>query len=303
MIIKADGVTDDLPAVKEWIKTGGGILPAGIIRVTDSIVLGGIVLKDYTNPDTTTLDIPQYNAARWEKPVPIIGNPQGTVIWLDNSDKSKPVIAYNALGWKTNVISGKIADLTLRGVGIGITTAYTQHLRLYNIIFEGFDNGLVLNNGYFVDAANLRFNKCNRAEYDIRSHMSVFKNTVLRDCKKGFEIHSNQVSLNGYNAQNCEVGLHIAGSNNQIERCVLENIRPSDAQLVVGDKTGAVISGNVFTTLTISSPYQVGIRWEKTAGTMSLDGGSIRSVTFDIIGTPEVYVKNLIGSLPASVIK
>jgi len=299
--IKADGKTDDLAALQEFAKTGG-ILPPGRIVISNTLEIGKIFLKDYTNPEPTAIDPVPYQNAKFTRPVVIEGNPMGTTIVLINPDTTLPVIAYNAQGLQYDNRSGEIKNLTLIGNGVGISSAYTQRLRITNVNFKGFKTGLLLNNCYYLNAQNLYFEKCNRAEYDTRSHNNTFINIAVYDCNKGFEVRSNKVGIYGYTAMRCYTGLHIAGSVNTIDRVVLETNKPT-AQLIIGDTAGVKINGNTFINLTISAPNMKAIRFEKTCGFLSILGGQIQSTNFEIIGMPQVEVKNLIGALPKEIVK
>lgn len=309
-MIKADGKTDDLAALKEWAKGGGGVLPVApysTIRITDTLALPKLVSKNMYVPDGS-LDADAFQFAKSAPAITIDLN--RTTIWLDNPDKTKPVIAYNALGRINNNTglpydnnSGCIKNGTLRGVGIGISTAYTGFLRIENINFQNFKTGLVLNNASNLIGINLKFSNCERAEFDIRSHSSSFRNIVVEYCKKGFEIRSNNMIIEGYSAINCNIGLHVAAGNNKISGVVLETTREGEAQLLIGDSTGAKVDGNVFEALTISAPNLRAIKWLKTAGMMSINGGGAQSTLFEVVGQPTVWVMNFLGNLPSTITK
>ena len=298
--IKADGKTDDLAALQAWAKAGGKTpLPETKIRITDSWVVGGDVLSyDNLFKKEYNLKLTEYQSAKYAKAIAI----KNAVIWLDNPDTTKAVIIYNAQGLLDDNNAGLIENVTLIGKGIGIYSAYTKGLRLHNINSKGFKNGLILNNAYFFDCQNLRFENCDRAEYDIRSHRGNFSNITVAGCKKGFEIRSNQIIVNGYYASQCNTGLHVAAGNNELRSVYLETLK-TDGQLLIGDNTGAKVDGNVFTTLTISAPGMVGIKWLPTAGSMSIDGGEAQSQLFEVKGSPAVFIKNFKGTLPKEIIK
>ena len=226
--IKADGITDDLPALKAWARAGGKTpLPETKIRITDSWVVGGDVLSyDNLFKKEYNLKLTEYQSAKYAKAIAI----KNAVIWLDNPDTTKAVIIYNAQGLLDDNNAGLIENVTLIGKGIGIYSAYTKGLRLHNINFKGFKNGLILNNAYFFDCQNLRFENCDRAEYDIRSHRGNFSNITVAGCKKGFEIRSNQIIVNGYYASQCNTGLHVAAGNNELRSVYLETLK-TDGQI------------------------------------------------------------------------
>jgi hypothetical protein len=226
-------------------------LPETKIRITDSWVIGGDVLsydnlfkKDYN------LNLLEYQSAKYTKAVPV----KNAIIWIDNPDKTKPVIIYTAQGLNTFKKRGTISNLTLKGSGIGILAAYTKKLFLDTVEFTGFENGLVLNNANFTTGKDLHFENCKRAEFDIRSHNSQFYNTTLALCEKGFEVRSNHIGIDGYYANLCGIGLHIASANNVIKRCYLEG-KSTKPQLIIGeDKDGLKVNGNSFEALTIAAP-------------------------------------------------
>lgn len=299
-MIIADGKTDNTKALQEWANAGAvDKLPSGIIRTTESIVIGGKVVTNWTDPNSINLD--EYQKAKYTKAIDIEGN--GTCIWLDNPDKTKPVIIYSALGWNTFKKSGKISNLTLRGNGIGLLAGRTSQLQLHNITFEGFATGLVMNGANFTKGEMLNFQNCERAEFDIRSHSSSFTNTTVGSCKKGWEVRSNQMSFRVYYASLCDIGLHVVGGSNTFDCLYLETSKATTAQLLIGEATGRTINNNVFINPTISAPGVTAIHWEKTAGTMTVLGGEIQSTLFKITGKPMVTVSSLTGTLPKEIVK
>ena len=301
--IKADGITDNAFVLDSMINKGGKIvLPAGRIRIKTGLQSGKVFLKDWTNPSYKAINPVPYQNAKFTPAVEIEGSPYGTTIWLDNADTTMVALALNAQALQYDNRITRVKNLTLLGRGIGISSAYTQKLQLDNVIFKGFSTGLVLNNAYFVNADNLHFENCIRAEYDIRSHGSTFSNTTVYDCFKGFEIRSNKIKLDQYYALRCFTGLHVAGSVNTFDRVTLETDKPT-AQLVIGDTTGASIDANTFLNLTISAPYMKAIRFEKTCGFLAIYGGQIQSTNFEIIGKPVVDQRNLLGTLPKEILK
>lgn len=307
--IKADGKTDDLAALKAWAKTGG-ILPAmpySLVRITNTCAIPKEVSANLYIPDGKLIK----DSSQYAKSTPAVTlDLNFCTIWLDNPDKTKAVFAYNAWGRINNNTglpydnnSGCIKNGTLRGVGIGISTAYTGFLRIENINFQNFKTGLVLNNASNLTGTNLKFSNCERAEFDIRSHSSSFRNIVVEYCKKGFEIRSNNMIIEGYSAINCNIGLHVAAGNNKISGVVLETTREGEAQLLIGDSTGAKVDGNVFEAITISAPNLRAIKWLKTAGMMSINGGGAQSTLFEVVGQPTVWVMNFLGTLPSTITK
>jgi len=300
--IKADGKTDDLAALKVWAKTGGVLpaMPYSTVRITNTCALPKEVSANLYVPDGKLIaDSFQY--AKSAHAVTLDLN--FCTIWLDNPDKTKAVFAYNALGRFDDNNSGCIKNGTLRGTGIGISAAYTGFLRIENINFFGFKNGLILNNASNTIGTNLKFQDCERAEFDIRCHRSSFYNIVAAYCRKGFEVHSNNVIIDGYSAINCNIGLHIAAGNNKVSAAILETTREGEAQLLIGDTTGMKVDGNVFECLTISAPNLRAIKWLKTAGMMSINGGGAQSTLFEVVGQPTVWVMNFLGNLPTSITK
>lgn len=296
-----DGKTDNLKALTEWAAAGGGVLPAGIIRITDTLIIGGNILTDWGNPSVSALNLAEYQKAKFYKAIDVTGN--NTCIWLDNADKTKPVIIYTAQGLNTFKKKGTISNLTLKGNGIGILTAYTKKLFLDTVEFTGFENGLVLNNANFTTGKDLHFENCKRAEFDIRSHNSQFYNTTLALCEKGFEVRSNHIGIDGYYANLCGIGLHIASANNVIKRCYLEG-KSTKPQLIIGeDKDGLKVNGNSFEALTIAAPGTTAIRFEKNSGSLSISGGEMQSTNFEVFGTPAVDIKGVTGKLPKEIIK
>lgn len=299
--IIADGKIDNTYALQQWLNTGGGVLPSGVIRITNSMVIGGNILTDWANPSVSALNLAEYQKAKFYKAIDVIGN--DTCIWLDNPDKTKPVIIYTAQGLNTFKKRGTISNLTLKGSGIGILAAYTKKLFLDTVEFTGFENGLVLNNANFTTGKDLHFENCKRAEFDIRSHNSQFYNTTLALCEKGFEVRSNHIGIDGYYANLCGIGLHIASANNVIKRCYLEG-KSTKPQLIIGeDKDGLKVNGNSFEALTIAAPGTTAIRFEKNSGSLSISGGEMQSTNFEVFGTPAVDIKGVTGKLPKEIIK
>lgn len=303
--VKADGKTDDLSALQLAAKAGNVSLPEGKkIRITDTWVIGDDFM-DFKNLFNANgiIDLKKYHNAQYSREVNIQGN--GCTIWLDNPDTTKAVIIYNAQGLNGAALGGKIENILLIGNGTGISSAYTKHLKLYNVKFKGFKNGLILNNSHFIDCQNLDFQNCQRAEYDIRCHRGNFSNTTLGGCKKGFEIRSNNMIVMGYYSSFCNTGLHVAAGNNEFHSAYLESILAGEGQLIIGDATGMIVDGNVFSTLVVSAPNPLnkGIVFMPTAGTVSFIGGGAQSTFFSVLGKPTVIANNFKASLPKEILK
>jgi hypothetical protein len=304
-MIKADGITDDLAALNEWVKAGGITpLPSGIIRITDTWVIGDIFYTPEMlfDKDMKGMDLNKYHYAQYTKAIDIIGSK--TTIWLDNADTNKAVISYNAQGLKEG-FAAKISGLKLIGKGYGITAAFVKNLTIDNVIFKGFKNGLVLNNCYFLNANNLRFENCDRAEYDIRCHSSKFEGVDIAFCKKGFEIHSNRITVSRYYASHCLTALHDAGGYNRFENIYLETTKESDGQLIIGNETGSKVELSIYSGVTISAPYIKAIVFMPTAGANTFESCGFQSTLFEVKqgSNPICYVKNCAGKLPAEIVR
>lgn len=304
-MIVADGITDDLLALNEWTKAGGGSLPKGkTIRITDTWIIGDMFYSPEMlfDKDIVGSDASKFHNAQYTKNIDIIGD--RTTIVLDNPDPKKPVISYNAQGLKEG-FPATIKGLKLIGKGYGLTTAFVKNLTVDNVIFSGFNDGWVMNNCNFTTGNNLRFENCIRAEYDIRCHRSNFNNIVLAGCKKGFEIRSNNILVNGYYASFCNTGLHVAAGNNEFHSIYLESILAGDGQLIIGDSIGGRVDGNEFNTTVIaaSNPLNKGIVFMNNVGTVEFRGGGAQSTLFDIKGKPKVITSNFLVNFPASILK
>lgn len=303
-LIKADGITDDLPALKLAAKSGNVFLPAGLIRITDTWVIGDkpAAEQDMLSKEPLS-DGNKYHNAQYTRAISISGN--NTTIWLDNPDTNKSVIYYAAQGLKDDNNAATISNLTLKGKGTGIASFFTKRLTIQGVNFIGFNNGLILNNAYFFTGSNLYFNNCRRAEYDIRSHRSNFNNITLSFCKKGFEVRSNNILVNGYYASFCNTGLHVAAGNNEFHSIYLESPLAGDGQLIIGDTAGERVDGNEFNTLVIaaSNPLNRGIVFLDNLGTVEFRGGGAQSTLFDVKGKPTVIVSNFKANLPVSILK
>lgn len=302
--VKADGKTDDLAALQLAAKAGNIVLPSGVIRITDTWVIGDQFYSPEMlfDKDIKGSDANKYHNAQYTRNIDVIGN--RTTIFLDNPDTTKPVISYNAQGLKEG-FPATISGLKLIGKGYGITAAFIKNLTLNNIIFSGLKEGLVLNNCNFINATNLRFDNCTRAEYDIRCHRASFNNIVLAFCKKGFEIRSNNVLINGYYASFCNTGLHVAAGNNEFHSIYLESTLPGNGQLIIGDSTGVTVDGNEFNTTVISAsnPLNRGIVFMPNVGIVSFRGGGAQSTLFSVLGKPTVIASNFKALLPTSILK
>lgn len=304
--IKADGKTDDLPALNLLVKAGGvNVLPYNkVIRITSTLFIGPQPF-DYKN---IFLSKPVYNLdklhqAQYAKDVYFISH--NTKIWLDNPDTTMPVISYNAQGLNSNSTGGTIQGITLEGKGIGIVSCGTKNLKLYDVKFIGFETGLVLNMTNRFDGRNLNFQNCKRAEFDIGAHCSNFYGISVGGCKKGFEVHSNNTTITGYNSSLCEAGLHIASGNNLIQNIHLETAEKfaSDAQLIIGDTTGVTVDGNVFFVPVITAPNKIAIRFMETCGMVNFIGGGAESTSFEFKGKPQVNLSNFKGPLAKELTK
>lgn len=303
--IKADGKTDDGPALIAWVKAGGGMLPSNCtIRITKTWFIGEQPF-DYKSLFSykPVLNAEKYQNAKYSKETSITGN--NVLLWLDNPDTTMPVISYNAQGLNGNSTGGLIQGITLKGKGIGIVSCYTKYLKVYDVKFSGFKNGLVLNMTNRFEGRNLQFQNCQRAEFDIQAHCSNFSGISVGACKKGFETRSSNTIISGYNSSLCEVGLHVAGSNNLFQSLHLETAGGfvNDAQLIIGDSAGAKINGNVFQVLTVTAPNTTAIRFNKTAGMIDFTGGGAESCLFDVKGNPVVDARNFKGFLPTQILK
>lgn len=304
--IKADGKTDDLPALNAWAKAGGITpLPSNtVIRITSTWFVGAQPFDNsnlFSGKPVYNLD--KLHQAQYTREIDIIG--KNVMIWLDNPDTTMPVISYNAQGLNTNGTGGTIQGITLKGKGIGIVSCGTKNLKLYDLKFIGFKNGLVLNMTNRLDGRNLNFQNCQRAEHDIGAHCTNFYGISVGACAKGFEIHSNNTTINGYNSSLCGIGLHVAAGNNLIQNVHLETAAKfqSDAQLIIGDTTGIKVDGNVFIVLVVTAPEKTGIRFLRTAGMVDIIGGGAQSCSFDFQGKPVVDVRNFLGSLKKELLK
>ena len=301
--LKGDGITDNSVVFDSLIKKGGQIyLPYGRIMIKTGVQYKNVFIKDWTNPTDKSINAAPYQNAKFSAPFEIIGHPLGTVIWLDNPDTTMAVLALNAQGLQYDNWVIKISNVTLMGKGVGISSAYTKDLQLDNVRFKGLTDGILFNNVYRAQCNNLFFENCKRAEYDIRSHNTEFRNIKVYDCNKGFEVRSNKIGIYGYTAIRCYTGLHVVGSVNTFDRIVLETNKPTP-QLVIGDTSGLSIDGNTFINLTISAPNMKAIRFEKTCGFLTIIGGQIQSTNFEIIGKPVVDQRNLLGTLPKEILK
>jgi hypothetical protein len=280
---KGDGINDDLPAWDSAIayvlsfpqyKTPEIIIPAGVYRVTNTIVIGGYAIKAancYVDAPvnkylkTSKLNLPDFQKGTRSASIKIVG--MGTVsIYADFNDSTelKPVIAYQAAGDSRNTTSTKqytaeISNIGIYGKGsftddgkpitrekplykknnqVGILALYTPNLKLHKIHFWGLREGMILNNCGLLDIRNLKFEYCQRGIYEIQNHSGKLENIAAYFCDKGIEIRSNQLVMDVYYAHSCGIGLHVASSNNLFNSVYLESYYSGESQLIIGDNPG-----------------------------------------------------------------
>jgi hypothetical protein len=277
---KGDGVQDDLPAWDSAIayllslppyQTAELLVPAGVYRVTNTIVVGGNAIKPadcYTDAPvnkylkSTKLNAKQFQKGTLSASIKIVGS--GTVsVYADFDDtlELKPVIAYQAAGDTRNMNStrqftAEISNIGIYGKGsfskegkpalrekplykknnqLGILALYTPNLKLHQIHFWGLKEGMLLNNCGMYDIRNIKFEYCQRGLYEIQCHSSKLENIAAYFCDKGIEIRSNQLVMDVYYAHSCGIGLHVAASNNLFNSVYLESYFSGESQLIIGD--------------------------------------------------------------------
>ena len=287
---KGDGKNDDLPAWDSAIayalsfpqyQTPEIIVPAGVYRFTNTLVIGGYGIKaaDCYIPAPVTkylktqkLDIDKFQKGTRSASIKITG--MGTVsIYADFNDSTelKPVIAYQAAGDSRNITSTRQCTAEINNIGIygkgsfdkegkptlndktlykinnqvGLLALYTPNLKLHQVYFWGLKEGVMLNNCGMLDLRNIKFEYCQRGIYEIQNHTGKFENIAAYFCDKGIEIRSNQLVLEVYYAHSCGIGLHVAASNNLLNSVYLESYRSGESQLIIGDNPGEPNAGTM----------------------------------------------------------
>lgn len=310
---KGDGVQDDLPAWDSAIayllslppyQTAELLVPAGVYRVTNTIVVGGNAIKAsdcYTDAPvnkylkSTKLNAKQFQKGTLSASIKIVGS--GTVsVYADFDDtlELKPVIAYQAAGDTRNMNStrqftAEISNIGIYGKGsfskegkpalrerplykknnqLGILALYTPNLKLHQIHFWGLKEGMLLNNCGMYDIRNIKFEYCQRGLYEIQCHSSKLENIAAYFCDKGIEIRSNQLVMDVYYAHSCGIGLHVAASNNLFNSVYLESYLSGESQLIIGDTHQEPVTGKrLVNGLVFNMLTIVAVKADKTIGT------------------------------------
>lgn len=310
---RGDGIHDDLAAWDSAIayvlslpqyKTPEIRVPAGVYRVTNTIVIGGYAIKAancYADAPvnrylkSTKLQLDEFQKGARSASIKIMGT--GTVsIYADFADSTelKPVIAYQAAGdtrnhTSTNQCTAEISNIGIYAKGsfsadgrpmlrekpgfsknnqVGILAMYSFNLKLHNIYFWGLKEGLMLNNCSLLDIRNLKFEYCQRGIYEIQNHAGRLENIAAYFCDKGIEIRSNQLVMDVYYAHSCGIGLHVASSNNLFNSVYLESFNCGESQLIIGDNPGDAHAGkNTISGLAFNMLTIVAIKADKSIGT------------------------------------
>lgn len=325
-------------------------LYAGVYRITRPLVIGGYAVKPadcFVNNlatrynGTSKFNYSEYMKGCYSAAIKIKGI--GTVsIYADFNDSTElsPAIVYQAAGdgriaTSTCQLTAEISNIGIYAKGtfdaqgrplarpvppyktnnqVGLLALYTNGLRLYDVSFKGFKEGIIINNCCFLDVRNLKVEYCQRALFEIQSATSQYSNVAVYFCDKGFELRSNQLKVDTYYAHTCGVGLHVAASNNKFLSVYLESLKTTEGQLVIGDNPGdpivspLLIRGVDFDMLTMvamKSPVEPGngIVWKDNARRMTINGGEIQSCTFVYPShlLTKTYYEGLTGNLPAAV--
>ncbi len=336
--LKADGVTDDLPALQDAIAyciANDKILqlPSGVIRVTDEIVIG-TRWQEVADAYSGSFAIPDAGAAGYLSSVRtkniVIRGGSLTAIYADFNDPArlKAAIYYGAQGrgeasYPTQM-TGELSNLSIFAKGtmqsgkpvlpmavdpsnnqVGILALFSFGLSISNVTLNGFKEGLLYDNAYFSVTNKVTCNFCGRFGYVARSHGSELRNVTAALNTTGLEIHSNQLTVTNYYANNCEVGLVVAAGNNVFNSTYLESGKTTVAQLIMGDDSGgSPIDGNTFTALTIANSGQGQCAiFKSNAGRTSIHGGSIQSCGGATLAPGvKVLTENVTGGIPGATV-
>jgi hypothetical protein len=274
--IIADGKTDNTRVIIDAALAGRTVyLPEGVTNCSKSI------FTDTFATAKELMNIPVqlragFQNAKYRHPL-IIKGCAGAVLNFTDTDTNSTAMFLTAQGRGSNCTVTEISDVTIRGKGFGIVAAYLEGLRLDNVKFVGFKQGLVMNNVYGFQFNNLRFDSCGRAAYLLQSHGGLVNNTWLYQCGIGFELSSNHIMFNFYYANYCGIGLIVRAANNEFHCISFESTKTADAQLIIGNDSGQRIDGNIFSTLLIAGNpnSKCGILWKKTAGNTTIVGDFI----------------------------
>jgi Pectate lyase superfamily protein len=309
---KGDGIQDDLPAWDSAItyvlnlpqfQTPEIIVPAGVYRITNTLVIGGYAIKAadcfVSAPvkkyqKTGKIDLAELQKGTRSASIKIVG--VGTVsIYADFNDSTelKPVIAYQAAGDTRNRSSTRQYTAEINNIGIygkgsftekgipslrekplykknnqvGILAIYTPNLKLNQVLFWGLKEGLMMNNCGMMDIRNLKFEYCQRGIYEIQNHSGKLENISAWFCDKGIEIRSNQLVMDVYYAHSCGIGLHVAASNNLFNSVYLESYQAGESQLIIGDNPGEPnATKNLLSGLSFNMLTIVAIKADKSIG-------------------------------------
>lgn len=270
-----DGKTDNTSAIISIWKSGETVwLPAGVINCKKSVLINSDTFA--TAKELLNLPVPLragFQNAKYRHPLIIKGSP-GSVLNFTDTDTNSTAIFLTAQGRGSNCTVTEISDVTIRGKGFGIVAAYLEGLRLDNVKFEGFTEGLILNNVYNFQFNFLRFANCKRAAFLMQSHGGVVNNTWLYQCANGFEICSNNIVFNFYYANYCGTGLIVGAANNEFHSASFESNKPAEAQVIVGNDSGPQIDGTIFSSLNIAGNLnsKAGLWFKKTAGNTTILG-------------------------------
>jgi hypothetical protein len=300
------------------------IFPAGIYRITKPLIIGGYSVKakncyttapGYTFAKTDKFDMDEFLKGARSPQLQIKG--EGNVsIYGDFNDslELQPIISYQAAGdgrsltancqWKAEIsnigIYGKgsfdangkpqprIAPPFRKNNQVGLLCIYTTNLKLDNVSFWGLKEGMLMNNAYYTNANNLKFDYCQRGIYEIQCHDGSYKVITATFCDIGAEFRSNHQVVQNVYMEYCKIGIHVGAANNTFISTYFENTLPGESQIILGYNPTdsfyiAGLNGQVdctnFINLTIATQEDgkpgTGITMKENARRVFISGGNV----------------------------
>lgn len=300
------------------------IFPAGIYRITKPLIIGGYSVKAkncyttapvYSFAKTNKFDFNEYLKGARSPQLQIKG--EGNVsIYGDFNDslELQPIISYQAAGDGRNLTGNcqwkaEISNIGIYGKGsfdkngkpqprvippfrtnnqVGLLCIYTKNLKLDNVHFWGLKEGMLMNNAYYTNANNLKFDYCQRGIYEIQCHDASYKVITATFCDKGAEFRSNKQVVQNVYMQYCKVGIQVGAANNTFISTYFENTKPSESQIILGYNPadsfylgglGGQVDGTTFIDLTIATQengkINTGITMKENARRVFISGGNL----------------------------
>lgn len=319
ILIKADGITDDLPALvaayNYCAKMGIDLyLPPGVIRIGSTWIIGG---RLYNEADVfmsaplqkaKSASAAGLNLSKFTRPIRIIGTPS-TCIWGDFvPTQLQAIIYYSCQGVERNTQTGLMAG-GIEGLGVyaqpyfkngkpttlaedysgnnqvGIFCTYTDNMAINKVTVHGCKYGVIMNNSYRSQLSNLIMNYCTNALYHLESHGGNWGNIISYMCKRGPELASGKVTVNNLNSEYCETGLIVSCGGNVLNTVYLENTKCKSGvpQMIIGS-TVPMREATIFNAITIgascSAGYATGVEWLPNAGKTIFVGGNMPALLY-----------------------